>query len=149
MSASALFARELGAIDRIVEFTAEAFAQEGIEPDLRTVVDLALEELFTNVIKYGRPSEKPVRIELARIANGVQGTIVVEDAERYDPTARPEVDVRRPIEERTPGGLGIHLVRRMMDSFEYRYSDESREARMTFRKTLAGAGAQGGQDARD
>ena len=47
----------------------------------------------------------------------------------------------------TPGGLGLHLIRRLVDSIEYHYSKENRQSRITFRKTIAGsptaAGASG------
>jgi anti-sigma regulatory factor (Ser/Thr protein kinase) len=46
-----------------------------------------------------------------------------------------DADVGLPLEQRQPGGLGIHLVRRMVDSVEYEYRKELRETRITFRKT--------------
>jgi anti-sigma regulatory factor (Ser/Thr protein kinase) len=47
----------------------------------------------------------------------------------------PDADVDRPLEQRTPGGLGLHLIRRMVDSLEYRYDDKTRQSQTTFRKT--------------
>jgi len=43
-----------------------------------------------------------------------------------------------PIEQRNPGGLGLHLIRRLVDSMAYEYSQERRQSRITFRKTVAG-----------
>jgi anti-sigma regulatory factor (Ser/Thr protein kinase) len=129
--------RRIGALDDLLERTAEAFARERIAPELRQTVDFVLEELFTNVVKYGRQSAAGVRVEVTRIGEGVEVTLVDEDAERFDPTQGPEVDIHRPIEERVPGGLGLHLIRKLVDSIEYRYLDDRRESRVTFRKTLA------------
>jgi anti-sigma regulatory factor (Ser/Thr protein kinase) len=51
------------------------------------------------------------------------------------------VDINLPIEQRKPGGLGLHLIRRLVDCVDYEYSTESRQSRITFRKTQAGASA--------
>jgi hypothetical protein len=80
------------------------------------------------------------------IGGGVEVTLTDYDVEAFDVTRAPDVDVGAPIEARRPGGLGLHLIRRMVDAIEYRYSDATRESRTTFRKTAAtappdGAGA--------
>ena len=43
----------------------------------------------------------------------------------FDPTKHDSVDIDQPIGERTPGGLGIHLVKKMMDEVIYEYADRS------------------------
>lgn len=150
MSTAFTVERRIEALDDLVARTSEAFAREGIAPQLRHAVDFVLEELFTNVVKYGRQSAAGVRVEVSRIGDGVEVTLIDDDAERFDPTQAPEVDVHRPIEERVPGGLGIHLVRRLVDSIEYHYLEDRRQARITFRKALAAAVEQGEEkDARD
>ncbi len=128
--------RRLEAIEDIVAFNSEAFASQGIEPRTRPAVDLALEELFSNVVKYGK-SGANVTVEIARVPGGVEVAMVEDDAERFDPTRAPVVDTKAPLEERQPGGLGLHLVHKMVDLIEYRYFDEIRQGRTTFRKTLA------------
>ena len=150
MSTAFTLERRIGALDELFERTADAFARERIAPELLQTVDFVLEELFTNVVKYGNKSTAGVRVEVSRIGEGVEVTLVDEDAERFDPTQAPEVDIDRPIEERKPGGLGLHLIRKLVDSIEYRYLDERRESRVTFRKTLAKAVEKGEEkNARD
>src|SRR5258706_1303535 len=112
-----------------------AFSRENMTPGLARTIDFVLEELFTNVVKYGKKSEALVRIDTARIADGVEVTIIDSDAEPFDVTAAPEVDINLPIEERRPGGLGIPLVRKMVDSIRYHYSLQERTSPITFRKT--------------
>ena len=124
------FRRSNDALEAIFAFTAENMNEE-----LRRTVDFVLEELFTNVVKYGRKSDVPVRIDIGRIAGGVEVTLTDTDAEPFDVTRAPDADINLPIERRKPGGLGIHLVRRMVDSIAYQYSAETRTSRITFRKT--------------
>ena len=133
------FARSFDAIEPMVAFTGEAFARLGIDPALKQVIDFTVEELFTNMVKYAKGSASPVRVEIAAVEGGVEVTLVDRDVERFDPTASPDVNIHAPIDERRPGGLGLHLIRRMVDAIDYRYSDATREGRITFRKTAARA----------
>ena len=143
VKAAGAFERRFDSIERIFALTADAFAREGIDARLLPTVDLALEELFTNMVKYNTTTETPVEIEIARIDGGVEVTMTDHGVEPFDVTRAPEVDIGAPIEKRRPGGLGLHLVRRMLDSIEYEYSKEARRSRITFRKTQAGSPATG------
>jgi len=138
------FERSFDSIEAIFAFTSEAFARQGIEPEFLPVVDLAVEELFTNMVKYSTMSSAAVRIDLARIDGGVEVTLTDYDVEPFDVTQAPDADIELPLEQRKPGGLGLHLIRRLVDSIEYEYSRESRQSRTTFRKTRAGRPDAGG-----
>ena len=134
MSARAAFPRRIDALSEIVAFTAAAFERLHAPPALQRDVDFVLEELFTNVVKYGRGSA-PVAIEIAAIAGGVEVTLTEPEADRFDVTRAPVVDTTLPAESRRPGGLGLHLIRRLVDSVKYDYSESDRCSRITFRKT--------------
>lgn len=137
MAAHRMFARSFDSLPAIVAFTEDVFASERIDPSLRTVIDLAIEELFTNMVKYSTGSKADVRIEMTGIDRGVEVTLIDYDVDRFDVTARPDVDVSLPIEQRKPGGLGLHLIRRLLDSIQYEYTESSRQSRIMFRKTGA------------
>jgi anti-sigma regulatory factor (Ser/Thr protein kinase) len=124
------------ALAELVAFTAAGFEVEGIDRRLLTVVDFALEELFTNVVKYGG-SSADIRVELRAIPGGVEGCLTAEGVGDFDVTRAPSLDTRLPIDQRQPGGLGLQLTRQMVDSIEYEYQDTQRRSRVTFRKTLA------------
>jgi serine/threonine-protein kinase RsbW len=143
-SARGTFKRSIDSLEAIFAFTAETFEREALAAEIRTPVDFALEELFTNVVKYGNRTEAPVHIEMTRLPAGVEVTLVEEDALPFDPTHRPPVDITLPIEERIPGGMGLHLVSKLVDAWEYRYDDARREGLTTFRKSLAPADKGGG-----
>ena len=118
-------------------FNAEAFALYNIDPGFLPTVDFVVEELFTNMVKYSPESSADVRIDVAAIDGGVEVTITDYDVEPFDVTKAPDADVKLPIDQRRPGGLGMHLIRRLLDSIEYEYSKERRQSRITFRKTKA------------
>ncbi len=127
------FGRRVESLQPIFDMTAAFFADHGLDPGLLPVVDLAVEELFTNMVKYNKESGADVSLELTRLENGVEVTLIDYDVEPFDMTRAPDVDTGKPAQDRRPGGLGIHLVRKMVDSLEYRYQD--RQSRITFRKT--------------
>lgn len=137
MSERAAFPRRIDALSAIVAFTAAAFERLQAPLELRRDVDFVLEELFTNVVKYGGGSA-PVSIDIAAIAGGVEVTLTEPEAERFDVTRAPVVDTTLPAESRRPGGLGLHLIPRLVDSVKYDYSEAERCSRITFRKTRTG-----------
>jgi len=118
MTADRRFGRSFDSLPAIVAFTAEVFARERIDPRLLPIVDLAIEELFTNMVKYGTGSNADVRIEITGVARGVEVTLTDYDVEPFDVTATPDVNVELPIDQRRPGGLGLHLVRKVMEYVE-------------------------------
>jgi phosphoserine phosphatase len=141
-TATRRFPRRVDALPGLVGFTAAFFAEQRVDPALQAPVDFAIEEIFTNMVKYGRPGGSAVEVAFARVAGGVEVALTDYDVEPFDPTRAPDADVTLPIEARTPGGLGIHLTRRLVEGLEYRYDAGRREARITFRK-FAAQGRQG------
>jgi anti-sigma regulatory factor (Ser/Thr protein kinase) len=132
------FARRIAALPEIFAFTAQACADRGLPDALRPPVDLAVEELFTNMVKYAAGSRAPIRIEIAAVEEGVEVTLIDTDVEPFDVTRAPDADVTAPLAQRTPGGLGLHLTRRVVEGLRYHYEPELRQARITFRMTSTG-----------
>lgn len=134
------FGRSLASIEGIFAFTADFFARSRADPRLLPPVDLAVEELFTNMVKYATAADPgtEVRIDMATVDGGVEVTLTDFGVEPFDVTLAPDADIGLPIGERKPGGLGLHLTRRLVDAWSYEYKKETRESRVTFRKTLAG-----------
>jgi anti-sigma regulatory factor (Ser/Thr protein kinase) len=125
------FERRIDALPALVAFTAEAAGRLGIGPDVLGTVDFVVEELFTNMVKYGRGSAAPILIGVDGQGGHAVVTLVDRDVEPFDPNGAPDVDVGRPIEAREPGGLGLHLIRKLTDRVQYDYAPERRESRIT------------------
>ena len=86
--------------------------------------EVILEELVTNVIKYGsvEAGQECCLIELLREGNQI--TIRFSDqGNPFNPLTRDEVDTDKPIEEREIGGLGIHFIKKLTDTQSYEYKD--------------------------
>lgn len=91
---------------------------------------IALDEILSNIAMHGGGT-----IDISIIfANRTIRVTVADDGPAFDPLARPEPDTAASIEDRDIGGLGIHLVREMMDDVAYAHSDGLN--RLTFRKTF-------------
>ena len=144
--ATASFKRSFDSIAAIFAFTAAAASREGIDARVLPTVDLAVEELFTNMVKYNTASTADVRIDVSPIDGGAEVTITDYDADPFDVTQAPTIDVTLPIDQRQPGGLGLHLIRRLLDSIEYDYCAAQRTSRITFRKTHNGRAVTSGAD---
>lgn len=87
-------------------------------------VDLAYEELITNSIKYAWADSLPHSIHFEVVVDETAVELEVrDDGQPFDPTNQPEPDTSIPVEDRPIGGLGLHLIKNLTDSFTYRRQD--------------------------
>lgn len=101
----------------------DAFARfseiHAVPDDLRRRFQLALDEVLSNVVRHGRPGDVG-EIRLAFRCEPGTLTAEVEDmAEPFNPLDQPRPDTGLPLEQRRPGGLGIALVRSLIDDVRY------------------------------
>jgi sigma-B regulation protein RsbU (phosphoserine phosphatase) len=96
----------------------------GVDMMLAMQLNLAIEEVVVNVMNYAYPAgtEGTVCID-AQVSDGLLQFVVSDSGVAFDPTARAEVDTTLSAEERNIGGLGIHIVRQIMDSINYKRVD--------------------------
>ncbi|HEX7230457.1 MAG TPA: ATP-binding protein, partial [Candidatus Binatia bacterium] len=112
---------QIAEIARLSERLGEFAAAHEFTPNVRHDLNLALEEAVTNIISHGysdhREHEIVVRI---RIETGEIIAEVQDDARPFNPLTAPEADVTAPLDQRRAGGLGIHIMQKLMDGIEYR-----------------------------
>ncbi len=91
---------------------------------LNMTINLALEESVTNVMLYAYP-DGPGKVLIESEKDSKKITFVISDhGIPFDPTQSPEADISLSAEERAIGGLGIHLVRQIMDEIRYERKDD-------------------------
>ena len=109
-------------IPRLEDYVAELAGRSGMDPSLALSVNLALEEAVTNVLLYAYPKGEDAVADIEAFASKGSVRIILSDSGvPFDPTKTDTADTSLGVEERPIGGLGIFLVRQIMDSVEYRY----------------------------
>ena len=118
---SLLIANELDELQKINAAIEELAEEENWSPDVTFQIGLAVEELGVNIVNYGHDDDKAHEIRIVISSEDEAITIEIEDdGHAFNPLSdAPEPDLDAEVEDRTVGGLGIHLVRTMMDEVHY------------------------------
>ncbi len=125
------FRRDFASLDSIVGFVNEFLGARGVGPDRAHDVHLVIEELFTNMVKYGGESREDIEIGLDWGAPVLTVRIRDFDVDPFDVTIPPPAG---PALVERPGGLGLRFVRRVADRLAYRWAD--RVSTITLTKRL-------------
>ena len=128
------FARNLESLGEVFTFLQEAATSLSFDEGTKFTVNMAVEELFTNMIKYGAGGEDAIEIGVEKSDSQLTLRLIDSNSEPFDLTDLEAVNTSAPLEERKPGGLGIHLVKCIMDEVSYEY--KNRETRIRLVKNL-------------
>ena len=110
-------------LSELAGFVDDAVAGTDLDKSLVLAINLALEEAVTNVVLYAYPEGTDGLVDIEAILQAGALTFVVSDSgSPFDPTAKPDADISLGVEDRPIGGLGIFLVRQIMDSVSYEYT---------------------------
>ena len=112
-------------IPQLADFMETIAEEKGLDQGLCLSLNLALEEAVTNVILYAYPAgaDGLVNIEAVLREHSLE-FIITDSGVAFDPTVVPEADTTLSAAERAIGGLGIHLVRQIMDEVRYQRLDD-------------------------
>ncbi|MCR5851232.1 MAG: ATP-binding protein [Bacteroidaceae bacterium] len=109
-------------VSRLSSFQKAFFEKMEIEKSLARQIRLAVEEAVVNVIEYAYPAGVEGNVEVRMQTDGRRLRVVIVDSGvPFDPTQKEGIDTSLTAEERQVGGLGIHLLREIMDSVNYEY----------------------------
>lgn len=108
------------ALGRVAEALDGFCAAERLPDDTTWRLRVAVDEIVANIVAYGAAGGAIPTIDVAfrRNRDGVE-VVVADDGPAFDPLARPDPDITLPLESRQPGGLGIALVKSLMDDVRY------------------------------
>lgn len=115
------FSKDVTSLEPIEAFVRSFAAERGLDEGTVFTLNFVIEEIFTNMVKYQPAVANDVLIGLWGDPDSLTVKMVDYGVEYFDPTASPPVDTEKPLEERRPGGLGVHLVKQYMDDFKYQY----------------------------
>lgn len=111
-------------VPRLTDFINDVCQSLGIEEVLTMQLTLAVEEAAVNVMNYAYEPGTLGTVDLdAEAGNGELKIIISDSGVAFDPTQKAEADITLTAEERPIGGLGIFLVRQIMDDVSYRRQD--------------------------
>lgn len=121
---SLTIANNLEEVIRLTRFAGDFAQRRGMSGNDTVDIEVIVEEIATNVMKYGGI---PPRAEACTLMLRTTGdTLEIRFSDRggpFDPLQLPEVDTSKPIEDRPIGGLGIHFIKKLTDTQHYEYKD--------------------------
>ena len=115
----------LESVTEITEKVDTILDSNGCPFKVKSQIDVAIDELLGNIVMYAYSGEKGKAIITVDTSVDNQITIVFADAGiPFDPTAKEDPDITLEADERQIGGLGIFMVKKMMDSVVYERKDD-------------------------
>jgi serine/threonine-protein kinase RsbW len=122
---SCRLARKLSALDEMFAFLQARLPRGANDEEVVFCVNLAAEELFTNLIRHNQGRGDHILLELEVSEPKILVSFTDYDVAPFDPRAVPAPRLEAPIQERNPGGLGLHLVRSVVDRVTYECQDRA------------------------
>lgn len=124
MERSIVLANEISEISRLNGFIEDIGEEFSLTPDVVFNLNLVLEEAVVNIINYAYPKEDHQWIYLsAKLQDGTIILVLTDTGKEFDPTMAPEADITLSADEREIGGLGIFLIRQIMNEVRYERID--------------------------
>lgn len=118
------FRNQLVALAAITEEALAFLEAQNAGTKAINLAHLTIEELATNIIKYGYDDAAPHEILLQlRVDPGGLQVLLEDDGHEFNPLMFPEPSLDAPVEQREPGGFGIHLVRKLATRMDYERTD--------------------------
>ena len=119
-----LIKNDVHEVSKFSTFIKSVMEKLSIEKTLARQLRLAIEEAVVNVIDYAYPAGQEGNIEVQIMSDGeTLKTVLIDSGVAFDPTAKEKADTSLSVEDRQIGGLGILLVRELMDSINYERID--------------------------
>lgn len=112
-------------IASVTEFVDELLEELECSVKIQTSIDIAIDELFGNIVHYAyKPNIGDVTI-LTEVIDEPLAVIItfIDKGIPYNPLTEPDPDITLSADERKVGGLGIYMVKKMMDSISYEHKD--------------------------
>ena len=111
---------QISELEKVAQFIEEIGEELGLSMELQMNLNLVMEEMVTNVIFYAYPEGDVEDIELLAKSDGKELTFVLSDqGKEFDPTAKEDTDLDVNPADRELGGMGIFIVKNIMNKVTY------------------------------
>ena len=111
---------QISELEKVAQFIEEIGEELGLSMELQMNLNLVMEEMVTNVIFYAYPEGEVEDIELLAKSDGKELTFVLSDqGKEFDPTAKEDTDLDVNPADRELGGMGIFIVKNIMNKVTY------------------------------
>lgn len=116
----------IASLDTLIQFVSDFLGANGFPGERIQEIEMAAEEVLVNIIRYAYPEGEPGEVEIrGRSESDHELILEFEDSGApFDPTSIPEPDLNLSLSEREVGGLGVFLVRKMVNEVRYRRAGE-------------------------
>jgi len=113
----------MAALDSLFDFADSCAEEYHIDKGRLYAVRLVLEELFTNLVKYDPTASPKIPINFDKSGGRLIIRLINENGACFDVSRTTSADIDSPLQDRRVGGLGLHLVKNMVDDFRYEFAD--------------------------
>ncbi|MEW6509802.1 MAG: ATP-binding protein [Bacteroidota bacterium] len=117
------FPKDMRSLEDVFDFLTRFTEAEGVDSEAAFAIALAVEEFFTNMVKYSRGGNGGVAIDAMREGGRVTVRLEEHTPAPFDVTRPTKTQFDIPVPDRRPGGLGIHLAKGLLDDLRYEYTD--------------------------
>jgi anti-sigma regulatory factor (Ser/Thr protein kinase) len=117
------FHRSIDQLANIFHFTATFVTRYNIANDDSNAIDLAVEEIFTNMVKYNPKSVAKITLKLVYSNLRIVIQLIDPESQPFDMTKNKVYDLNQTADKRPVGKLGVHLVKRLMDHITYEHKN--------------------------
>ena len=123
---------QISELEKVAQFVEEIGEELGLNMELQMNLNLVMEEMVSNVIFYAYPEGEEAEIELLAKSDGKELTFVLSDqGKEFDPTAKEDTDLDVNPADRDLGGMGIFIVKNIMNKVTYQRLDGKNLLTMT------------------
>ncbi|MEJ2634792.1 MAG: ATP-binding protein [Calditrichia bacterium] len=131
------FQRDFSSLEQMCSFIQSFVHRNGLNEEIRFAIELVVEELFTNMLKYCPGCMGDIEIGLSKRKNEIVLTVKDFNSQPFDPTQAADYDATVPLSKRPTGKLGIHLIKKYMDDINCEYKNNMNKLTLTkiLRKT--------------